>query len=65
MKIVESLGVISLWTQGEAHEAQHGSHWKQSKPHVNYLLLPLVAGPMKNVSGKYKFENNSKWRTTR
>jgi aminopeptidase N len=29
------------------------SHWKQSKPHVNYLIA-LVAGPMKKVSGMYK-----------
>lgn len=29
------------------------SHWKQSQPHVNYLLA-LVAGPLKKVSGQYK-----------
>jgi aminopeptidase N len=28
------------------------SHWKQSKPHVNYLIA-LVAGSLKKVSGKY------------
>lgn len=29
------------------------SHWKQSKPHVNYLIA-LVAGPLKKVSDTYK-----------
>ena len=29
------------------------SHWKQQKPHVNYLVA-LVAGPMKRVTGMYK-----------
>lgn len=29
------------------------SHWKQSKPHVNYLVA-LVAGHLKSVTGKYK-----------
>ena len=54
-RVPDDMTVLSngIEISNEVANGVRTSHWKQEKPHVNYLIA-LVAGPLKKISGMHR-----------